>query len=360
MDNLAHTLIGAALGRVVAGRELPAAGWIGAVAGNAPDVAELLLRPNSWSPDAGVTYLVFHRGITHSLVGAALEIAVLAGVIGLIARQWGGARGAATSAPPWRWIAACVAVTVASHLYLDWQGSYGLRPFLPWSERWYYGDWVAIVDPFFWIVPLVTLAWGERRHWRPALVYLLALLAVTALVGVRGSGVVVWWVRLFTVLAAATGVIGWERHWFGVARRRRAAAYGLLVLVVYIGASAAAGTLAKREARAAATRRFGPDARWAALTVVGRPFHWEPLAASADTVAGPGWSTPRHLDDPVVRAALHTPSGRAMSQFARFLVASIDSSADGRWVALWDARFHRAAPPRNGWAAVLIPVPSAH
>ena len=293
-------------------------------------------------------------------MGAALEIAVLAGVIGLIARQWGGARGAATSAPPWRWIAACVAVTVASHLYLDWQGSYGLRPFLPWSERWYYGDWVAIVDPFFWIVPLVTLAWGERRHWRPALVYLLALLAVTALVGVRGSGVVVWWVRLFTVLAAATGVIGWERHWFGVARRRRAAAYGLLVLVVYIGASAAAGTLAKREARAAATRRFGPDARWAALTVVGRPFHWEPLAASADTVAGPGWSTPRHLDDPVVRAALHTPSGRAMSQFARFLVASIDSSADGRWVALWDARFHRAAPPRNGWAAVLIPVPSAH
>jgi len=87
MDNLAHTLIGAALGRVVAGRELPAAGWIGAVAGNAPDVAELLLRPNSWSPDAGVTYLVFHRGITHSLVGAALEIAVLAGVIGLIARE---------------------------------------------------------------------------------------------------------------------------------------------------------------------------------------------------------------------------------------------------------------------------------
>src|SRR5207245_2299407 len=81
-----------AVGRVVAGRELPAAGWIGAVAGNAPDVAELLLRPNSWSPDAGVTYLVFHRGITHSLVGAALEIAVLAGVIGLIARQWGGAR----------------------------------------------------------------------------------------------------------------------------------------------------------------------------------------------------------------------------------------------------------------------------
>jgi len=30
MDNLAHTLVGAALGRAVGGRELPASGWIGA------------------------------------------------------------------------------------------------------------------------------------------------------------------------------------------------------------------------------------------------------------------------------------------------------------------------------------------
>src|SRR2546425_9079982 len=50
---------------------------------------------------------------------------------------------------------------------MDWQGSYGLRPWLPWSERWYYGDAVAIVDPFFWLVPLVALGWGGRRHWRP-------------------------------------------------------------------------------------------------------------------------------------------------------------------------------------------------
>jgi len=49
MDNLAHTLVGAALGRAVAGRELPAAGWVGAIAGNAPDWAELLLQPAAWT-----------------------------------------------------------------------------------------------------------------------------------------------------------------------------------------------------------------------------------------------------------------------------------------------------------------------
>ncbi|PYP76945.1 MAG: hypothetical protein DMD25_09545 [Gemmatimonadetes bacterium] len=149
MDNLAHTLIGAALGRAVAGRELPAAGWIGAIAGNVPDWAELLLKPGSWAPRAGGEYLVYHRGITHSFVGGAVEIATLTGLVGLVLRLWAGRRG--VSPPPWRWVAACVTATVVSHLYLDWQGSYGLRPFLPWSAQWYYGDWVAIVDPFFWV-----------------------------------------------------------------------------------------------------------------------------------------------------------------------------------------------------------------
>src|SRR3989442_8695222 len=191
MDNLAHTLIGAALGRAVASRELPAAGWIGAIAGNAPDWAELLLKPGSWAPRAGGEYLVYHRGIPHSFVGGAVEIVTLTGLVGLVLRLWAGRRG--VSPPPWRWVAACVTATVASHLYLDWQGSYGVRPFLPWSAQWYYADWVAIVDPFFWVVPLVALAWGARRHWGPALVYLIALVGVTTLVlwrrrGLAGGG----------------------------------------------------------------------------------------------------------------------------------------------------------------------------
>ncbi|PYP44534.1 MAG: hypothetical protein DMD42_07720 [Gemmatimonadetes bacterium] len=164
MDNLAHTLVGAALGRAVAGRELPAAGWVGAIAGNAPDWAELLLQPAAWTARAGGEYLVYHRGITHSFVGAGVEIVALTGLFGLLMRLW--ARRAGSTPPSWRWVAACVTVSVASHLYLDWQGSYGLRPFLPWSGRWYYADWVAIVDPFFWAVPLVALAWGARPRSR--------------------------------------------------------------------------------------------------------------------------------------------------------------------------------------------------
>src|SRR6266568_3210177 len=293
MDNLAHTLVGAALGRAVADRRVPAAGWIGAIAGNAPDWCELLVSPPAWggAPRSGPAYLVYHRGITHSFLGAAVEIVALTALVGLILR-WG-TRGDPSPRPPWRWIALCIAVTVASHLYLDWQGSYGLRPFLPWNARWYYGDWVAIVDPFFWVVPLVALAWGARRHWAPALAYLVTLLGVTTLVLWRGHDLVVWWVRLALVGCAA-------------------------------------------------------------LTIVGRPFRWEALSASPDSVAGQGWAVARHLDHPAVRAALITSQGRAIAQFARFLAAAVDSTNGGIRVSLWDVRYHTPGSGADGWATVQV------
>src|SRR2546426_97892 len=223
MDNLAHTLVGAALGRAVADRKVPAAGWIGAIAGNAPDWSELLVSPGTWggAPGSAPAYLVYHRGITHSFVGAVIEIVVLTGLVGFIL-TWR-TRADAGARPPWRWIAVCVAAAVASHLYLDWQGSYGLRPFLPWSGRWYYGDWVAIVDPFFWAVPLVALAWGSRRHWAPALLVLLVMSGVTTLVLWTGRSIVAAWVRLGVTALMAACVVGWAKHWFRVAGRRAGA-----------------------------------------------------------------------------------------------------------------------------------------
>src|SRR6266704_558851 len=63
------------------------------------------------------------------------------------------------------------------------------------------------------------------------------------------------------VVGAAAGVVGWNRHWFGVAGQRRAAAYGLVVLAAYAAAKAGGSLVAKAQIRAAAAQRFGPDAR---------------------------------------------------------------------------------------------------
>lgn len=346
MDNLAHTLVGAALGRAVGGERVPRAALIGAIAANAPDWTEIPLGLYR----RGTHYLVLHRGITHSFLGAGVEIAGLTVIVGLIL-HFAGRRNAGVAPVAWGLLTACVAATVLSHLWMDWQGSYGLRPFLPWSATWYYGDWVAIVDPFFWIVPLIALAWGDNRHWLPALAFA-AIGVIIAVVLWRADGVTAW-VKPACVLLGLIGIVGWHRHWVGVRGRRVGAALGMAVVVLYTLAQGAASVPAKRAAARTARGRFGPGAQYAALTMPGRPFQWRPIYANQDTVAGPGWVEARNLELPAVRQAILTEDGHAVAQFARFLVARVESHQGETDVTLCNARCNG----RRGFSTVTVTVP---
>lgn len=349
MDNLAHALVGAAIGRAAGGDDVPAAGWIGAVAANAPDWSEPVIgmRPGR----GNAAFYMLHRGITHSFLGAALETVIITLAV------WGIFALAQRRAPRRRvnpvLLLLVVFLAVASHLYMDWQGSYGLRPFLPWSGRWYYGDWVAIVDPVYWLVALVALAWGAERHWRDLTPFVLI------------AGIVLWlvltfdgvapWLRVTCVGLTLLGALGWMQTWFGWARRRHAAALALVVLSLYTAAQAAASVPVKAAARRAALHRFGTGADWAALTTVGYPFTWTTIVASPDTVAGTTWAWPRHLSDFAVREALRiSPPARSLAGFARFLAADVDSMSRPTIVTLRDVRYAR--PPATGWAVVTVPL----
>ncbi|OLB68240.1 MAG: hypothetical protein AUI09_00950 [Gemmatimonadetes bacterium 13_2_20CM_2_66_5] len=346
MDNLAHALVGAALGRAVADRHVARAGLIGAIAANMPDWAETFTGYWGWSR---ADFLVHHRGITHSLVAALVQIPALILIIGLIAWAWTRWRGSG-SIPPWRWLALCVAITFLSHLFMDWQGSYGWRPFLPWSSRWYYLDWVAIVDPFFWLLPLVALAWGSERHWIPLSGVLVIGGFITILLVWRHDVVASWVVALAGAIGVVA-IIGWVRYWFGPVARQRVSALALVLLVVYTGAQAVVAGSRKRGIQQAAALRFGTGASWAALTNVGQPFTWEAIYASADTVASDDWRIARHLRQPaVVHAVTDTPDGRAIAQFARFLAAEVDTT--DATIYLRDARYARAG--RSGWTVMSI------
>ena len=348
MDNLAHALVGAALGRAVADRHVARAGLIGVVAANAPDWTELFIG----LPGTRAEFLVLHRGITHSLLGALVETIGLTLLIGggwRVARWWLGRSGRAVAVPAWRWLCLCIGVAVLSHLYMDWQGSYGWRPFLPWNATWHYLDWVAIVDPFFWLVPLIGLAWGAERHWIPLSGALVVGGTFTVFIA-RGSDLVAGWVLVLYALVCVVAVVGWIRYWFGPGQRQRATVVALLVLAVYAGVHGMAAARRKSEIRQIADRRFGAGAHWAALTVVGQPFQWEAMYSSRDTVAGDDWQLPTHLRAAPVARALGTPDGLAMLQFARFLAAEVDSA--NQTVFLRDARYARAG--RDGWGVMPV------
>ena len=346
MDNLAHTLVGAAIGRAVGGSAVARSGWLGAVAANVPDVAELL----TVAPWPRVQHLALHRGITHSLLGVVLETAALAAIVVLIDR----ARRRGQPPASGLRLLAVTAAAMASHPLMDWQGSYGLRPFLPWDGTWYYGDFVAIVDVWYWLIPLMALGWGERRHWLPLAAGLVIWLPTTAAVLLLQAPAT--WIKVGWVVVSLVAAVGWIRHWLGPARAPLAAAGAVALLALYAGLQAAAAVPVKQELASVARRRFGPHATWAALTIPGRPFHWNRLLAGPDTVAGAGWAVARHLDAPLVqRALLETDGGRAIQTFARFLAADVDSSVHPPVVYLRDVRY---APPRSaGWASVTVTLP---
>ncbi len=116
------------------------------VGANLPDI-DVVGYPFGGQP----YYLCHHRGLTHSLLGMALESFLLAGVIclGALALR----RVLSREGPPLRfrglWLAA--GIGLLSHLLLDSLNTYGVRPFLPFSEARFFGDIAFIVDPWLWL-----------------------------------------------------------------------------------------------------------------------------------------------------------------------------------------------------------------
>lgn len=138
-----------------------------------------------------------HRGFTHSFLGVPLDALVVIGFVYLVWRL----RRRRTNHPnlPPRWgilfLFACLAGL--SHILLDFTNNYGVRPFWPFSEKWYSWDTVFIVEPVMLgmlVLGLVTPLLGSlidkeigvpKRGPRGRLAAGLALIGVVALWGLR-------------------------------------------------------------------------------------------------------------------------------------------------------------------------------
>jgi inner membrane protein len=138
-----------------------------------------------------------HRGFTHSFLGIPLTSAVVVGVVYLFWRL----RGRRTNNPklPPRWgllfFYACLAGL--SHILLDFTNNYGVRPFWPFSEKWYSWDIVFIVEPVMLVLLIAGLIvpalfalvdreiGAPRRGSRGRVAATLALVGIVLLWGLR-------------------------------------------------------------------------------------------------------------------------------------------------------------------------------
>jgi len=98
-----------------------------------------------------------HRGFTHSFLGLPLDAAVVVGFVYLIWRLRGRRVKDPNLPPRWGLLFLYACLAGLSHLLLDYTNNYGLRPFWPFSEKWYSWDIVFIFEPVMFGLLLLGL-----------------------------------------------------------------------------------------------------------------------------------------------------------------------------------------------------------
>lgn len=185
MDNLAHTLAGAALAEAGLKEKTGLGLATLMIAANLPDVDALglLFGEN----------LAWRRGWTHGPL-ALLILPVLLTLAIVAFDRWQARRGSRPDARPqvrFGWVLALAYIGILSHPLLDFLNTYGIRCLMPFSDRWFYGDALFIIDLWMWTA-LALGVWVARRRRRreqphPSRPAVAALIAVTLYAGAMGA-----------------------------------------------------------------------------------------------------------------------------------------------------------------------------
>ncbi len=166
MDNLTHTLFGAAVRRLFEDK-LPrkAAFWTAAVSSNLPD-ADFIYRL-----EGAAKYFDLHRGFSHSVGGLPLEALFVAGIIWLFVRQ------------KFKWIFLLALLASFCHTLLDLFNPYPTCALLPFTDKKFAWDLVFIVDPLLWLVFSACLIWGRKSlgKWKTSGMTALSIFAAYTL-----------------------------------------------------------------------------------------------------------------------------------------------------------------------------------
>ena len=152
MEPLTHFLTGACLSRAGFNRKTALATATMTLAAEAPDLDVL-------AGFKGRTFgFAHHRGFTHSFLGGILVAVLVVGVVYLFWRLRGRKVKYANLPPRWGLLLLLAYVASLSHILLDFTNNYGVRPFWPFSERWYSWDIVFIFDPILLVLLIGGLA----------------------------------------------------------------------------------------------------------------------------------------------------------------------------------------------------------
>ncbi|MBY0496540.1 MAG: metal-dependent hydrolase [Cyanobacteria bacterium] len=299
MDNLCHSLVGMALGRVVHRRTALATSTL-VIANNLPDIDVGVFLTNTLA-------MSFRRGWTHGVLAQATLPIALTGAMLLYDRY------RKRSSPDDRVVPSQIllfsVVGVLLHVFMDWCNSYGVRLLMPFSGQWFYGDALYIVDP--WLYLLLGAAWwfGRNRQRVARIGVSLAAIYVLAMIGSN--------------LVARREVAG------GLERAGRA---GLRFMVTPVVVNPF-----KREVVIDMGDRYEKGNLW-----------FDPLPHFRPA----GFGIEKGLDDPDVQAAIRTPLAQAYLRWSRFPFVQVNPSIPPEGIWINDYRYANAGT--YGWSSVKL------
>lgn len=268
VDNVTHSLIGHALGRALGDRagqpELArAAIWTSVLASNAPDLDFIGPR---FAHDRKLAYLLQHRGSTHTVLAALAMGAAIALLCCWLAK---------VRDPRARLRVLAIGVAAAwLHIAFDFLNNYGVHPFVPLDDRWFYGDAVFIVEPWLLALLIPQLALAGKSKAGRGLGFALALVLLAAL----------WLAHVVPAGTAACASVGLMLGFVlqrAVKQRAAPSLYACALAVLVFAAS----SLHARSLLAAELATSAPRERIAELVLTplpGNPLCWNGLALSSD------------------------------------------------------------------------------
>jgi inner membrane protein len=298
MDNLCHSLAGMALSRAGLNRRTALATSTLVIANNLPDLDVAVFATNTLA-------MSFRRGWTHGVLAQLTLPILLTGAMLLYDRYFRRKSLPADRAQPGQLLLLSY-IGVLMHVFMDFTNSYGVRLLMPFSERWFYGDALYIVDPWLYLM--------------------------------LGIG---WWLAK---------------------RGPRAARIGVALAAVYVAAMLLSNVIARREVAAGLARAGQAETRFMVTPVIVNPFRREVVIdVGTRYERGNLWFDPlphfrpagfgidKGLDQPAVQQALQSDRARAFLRWSRFPFAQVDPSG-----AVWLNDYRYANAGTYGWSAVKL------
>jgi len=269
-------------------------------------------------------------------------------------------------------------ITSATHPLMDWTNNYGVRPLLPWSGQWFYGDLVFILDPMLWLLlGGAAFLLTARTRWRTAFWIVLALIltgAIFYLPQSRGDVSYPLVARALWIVALLGLALA---HRLQVARRfgPAVALVALSLIVVYWSALSLLHRRALSQTEAAASSLAAGKnetlLRTAAMPTLANPLRWQGMAET-DRATYRFFLTLEQSPTGVVRyekpqgselqaierARQEEEGARVFLEFARFPVFNFEGDcASQLLVQLADLRYTEPGPSRGrGSFALELPV----